>query len=112
MNEIDFAAPVPRGMAAVLRSRLSQPTVAKALLTAHRFTGPEALECGIANELVDGQGAKDEALLSLRRAVQVASAQVHRAKSGVRPLSLSVLPNPPIIFMSLMEKTPTLVNRS
>ena len=75
MNELQFGAPLyvqasrsalhsafllimmtemyiysPAGMAAVLQARLTEPVVRKVMLTAHRYTAPEALASGLGSE--------------------------------------------------------------
>jgi len=51
MPEVDLALPVSEGMAALLRSNLADRAVHQALVTGHRFTGPEARAAGIAAEV-------------------------------------------------------------
>ena len=52
MPEVDLALPVSEKMAALLLSRLPRRTVAEALNTGRRFTGPDALAAGIADEIL------------------------------------------------------------
>jgi enoyl-CoA hydratase/carnithine racemase len=52
MPEVDLALPVSEKMAALLLARLPRPAIATSLTTAHRFTGPEALAAGIADEIL------------------------------------------------------------
>jgi len=47
MPEVDLALPVGNGMAALLSATLPAQAVHRALVTGHRFTGPEALAAGI-----------------------------------------------------------------
>lgn len=51
MPELDLALPVSEKMAQLLLTRLPRTAIARALNTAHRFTGPEALAAGIADEI-------------------------------------------------------------
>lgn len=44
MNELEFGAPLPVGMAAVLKQRLTPRQLADTMLTAKRWTAPEALK--------------------------------------------------------------------
>jgi enoyl-CoA hydratase/carnithine racemase len=50
MPEVDLALPVGPDMAALLSARLPAGAVHQALVTGHRFTGPEAVAAGIAAE--------------------------------------------------------------
>lgn len=77
-NEINFGAPLPEGMAAILRQRLTPGTLRKVMLTAHQFTGPEALDAGIVDEIVHGDS---EAVIS--RAIEIAQANIKHSASGV-----------------------------
>jgi len=79
MNEIEFGAPMPSAMAAVLNYKL--PTahiVRKATLDAHRFTPQELHELGVVDVLADG-GTEGV----LREAYKLAESKAPRAKSGV-----------------------------
>ena len=58
MPEVDLALPVSAKMAMLLQARLPKKAMHEALMTARRFTGPEALAAGIADELA----AEDEVL--------------------------------------------------
>ena len=51
MPEVDLGLPVGAGMAALLSATLPAPAVHRALVTGHRFTGPEALASGIVAEV-------------------------------------------------------------
>jgi len=52
MPELDLALPVSEKMAQLLLARLPRTAIVKALNTAHRFTGPEALTAGIVDEVL------------------------------------------------------------
>ncbi|GAA6033515.1 hypothetical protein JCM8097_001434 [Rhodosporidiobolus ruineniae] len=79
MNELQFGAPIPGGMALVLQSRLSPLVVRDVLLTAHRYTAPEALKVGIVDEVVEGEGSER----ALERAVECARERRGLASTGV-----------------------------
>lgn len=66
LNEIDIRIPLTDPMYAGVIAHIPQPTVAEALLTGRRFSGPEALAAGIADEL-----AGEEELLA--RAIEKAA---------------------------------------
>lgn len=78
MNELDFGAPLPIGMAAVLKQRLPPPTLRKVMLTAHRFTATEASEGGFVDEIVQGDGEA-----TIARALEVAEGFKKHSSSGV-----------------------------
>lgn len=44
MNELEFGAPLPVGMAAVLKQRLSPQNLALTMLTAKRWVAEESLK--------------------------------------------------------------------
>jgi enoyl-CoA hydratase/carnithine racemase len=104
MNELQFGAPLyvqasrsalhsafllimmtemyiysPAGMAAVLQARLTEPVVRKVMLTAHRYTAPEALASGLVDEIVPADGS--EAAISF--AITKAMGMAPLAESGV-----------------------------
>lgn len=70
-------------MAAVLRQRLSPQTLRRVMLTAHRFTGPEALDAGIVDEIVEGDGE-----MVIKRAIEIAEANIKHSASGVSSFSI------------------------
>ena len=69
----------PAGMAAVLQARLTEPVVRKVMLTAHRYTAPEALASGLVDEIVPADGS--EAAISF--AITKAMGMAPLAESGV-----------------------------
>ena len=75
MPEVDLALPVGNGMAALLSATLPAQAVHRALVTGHRFTGPEALAAGIVaatapeNEVLERAVAWAEPLASKSREV-------------------------------------------
>lgn len=52
MPELDLGMPVSEKMAQLLLARLPRTAIARALNTAHRFTGPDALAAGIVDEIL------------------------------------------------------------
>ena len=62
MPELDLGLPVSEKMAQLLLARLPRTAIARALDTAHRFTGPEALAAGIADEIGPAEGLLDAAV--------------------------------------------------
>ncbi|RUP47839.1 ClpP/crotonase-like domain-containing protein, partial [Jimgerdemannia flammicorona] len=53
-NEVDFGAPIPAGMMALMRHKLRPHTFRDMVLLGRRFNGPEALEHNIVDEIVKG----------------------------------------------------------
>jgi enoyl-CoA hydratase/carnithine racemase len=62
LPEADLGLPFTPGMNALLTARLSPPVAHRAMVTAHRFTGPEALTAGIVTDLAPEQDLLDRAL--------------------------------------------------
>jgi enoyl-CoA hydratase/carnithine racemase len=62
MPEVDLALPVSASMAALLSATLPAQAVHRALVTGHRFTGPEALAAGIAAETAPESEVLDRAV--------------------------------------------------
>lgn len=51
MNEVDVGVPVSRELYAAAASHIPHAALADALVTARRFTGPEALEAGVVDQV-------------------------------------------------------------
>lgn len=62
MPELDLGLPVSEKMAQLLLARLPRTAIARALDTAHRFTGPDALTAGIADEILPADELLDAAI--------------------------------------------------
>ena len=73
MPEIDLGLPVSEVMIDLLTARLPRTTMIRAINTGHRFTGPEAVAAGIADEAV----ALDEVL---PRALEFASSYAGKSR--------------------------------
>jgi enoyl-CoA hydratase/carnithine racemase len=76
LPEADLGLPFTPGMNALLTSRLSPPVAHRAMVTAHRYTGPEALASGIVAEL-----ASEEEVLD--RAVSLAAGLLGKPRPGL-----------------------------
>ena len=104
IQELDFGAPLPEGMAAVLKHRLPPATLRKVMFSAHRFTSPEALAAGIVDEIVDGDG---EAVIA--RALVVAQENAKHSTSGVSqplfPISLVGSTDSPLQVLQMIKET-------
>ena len=66
-------------MASVLNSRLTPQAMRKTMLTAHRWTAPEALAAGFVDEVVAGDGEA-----TITRALEFAETMKKHSASGVR----------------------------
>jgi enoyl-CoA hydratase/carnithine racemase len=62
LPEADLGLPFTAPMNALLTARLSPPVAHRAMVTAHRFTGPAALAAGIVTDLAPEQDLLDRAL--------------------------------------------------
>jgi len=79
MNEVEFGAPMPSSMAAVLNYKLPTSKIVRdATLDAHRFTPQELHGLGVVDVLAEG--GTDGVL---REAHKLAEAKAGRAKTGV-----------------------------
>ncbi|KAM0749675.1 ClpP/crotonase [Meredithblackwellia eburnea MCA 4105] len=77
MNELDFGAPLPSALGVLLRARLPPQTVRTMMLSAHRFTAPEALSGGVVDEVVEGDGEA-----TIKRAIELAGSHKKHSASG------------------------------
>lgn len=62
MPELDLGLPVSEKMAALLQARLPRTAIHRALMTAHRYTGAEALAAGIVDELAEADAVLSTAV--------------------------------------------------
>jgi enoyl-CoA hydratase/carnithine racemase len=62
LPEADLGIPFTPGMNALITSRLSPPTAHRAMVTGHRFGGPEALAAGIVSEVAPQDEVLDRAV--------------------------------------------------
>jgi enoyl-CoA hydratase/carnithine racemase len=76
LPEADLGIPFTPGMNALLTARLSPHVAHRAMVTAHRYTGPEALESGIIAELATEEEVVD-------RAVSLAAALAGKPRQGL-----------------------------
>ena len=70
LNEIDIKVPVSGPMTAGLSAQIPTSTLAEAMLTGRRFSGPEALDAGIVHQLADEDGVL---IAALERAAEMAT---------------------------------------
>jgi enoyl-CoA hydratase/carnithine racemase len=78
MNEVNFGAPIPIGMASVLKQRLRPDTLRDVMLTGKQYTAPQALAAGIIDEVVSGEGED-----VITRGLAIAEANKIHASTGV-----------------------------
>ncbi len=62
MPEVDLGLAVGPSMAELLSATLPAPAVHRALVTGHRFTGPDALDAGIVAEIAPEDEVLDRAV--------------------------------------------------
>jgi Delta3-Delta2-enoyl-CoA isomerase len=70
LNEAELGLPLTEQMAAAVLARLPRSAAMEAMLTARRYSGPEALAAGIVDELATADTMVD---VAVTRAAQVAS---------------------------------------
>jgi enoyl-CoA hydratase/carnithine racemase len=73
LPEADIGIPFTRGMSALIQARLTPQTAHRAMTTAHRFGGSDALAAGIVDSAVDEESVRGTA---------VEMAAVHAGKAG------------------------------
>lgn len=85
LNEIEFGAPVPNGMMAVLRTVTNEPTVIrKIVLEGHRFGAKEALQHKLIDVIADGPGYEGSEG-TLKKSIELAMALRSRTlKNGYK----------------------------
>ncbi|WFD23996.1 hypothetical protein MEQU1_002693 [Malassezia equina] len=76
MNEIEFGAPIPRGMLGAIQSVATKAAQRKLLLEAHRFTATDAQAYGLVHATADGTEA------TLQKALELAAHIRSRAAKG------------------------------
>lgn len=83
LPEADLGLPFTPGMNALLTARLSPPVAHRAMVTAHRFTGAEALAAGIVTDLAPEQDLLD-------RAVTLATDLAGKPRHGIGAIKRNV----------------------
>ncbi len=91
VNELLLRMRFTPGMQALLSSRLPIPTARKAILTAHRFAGPEALAGGIADALHSEQQLVPSAIELARSLAATAHPTLGILKEDLFPGALAAL---------------------
>lgn len=73
LPEADLGIPFSPGMSALVQARLAPPAAHEAMVTARRWTGPDALAAGIVDAVGDADGL-------LRAATELARSRIAHAK--------------------------------
>lgn len=76
LPEVDLGMPFTEGMNALIPAMIPARTAHRAMVTGHRYTGTEALESGIVDELAPEDGV-------LPRAIEVAQSLAGKAGPGI-----------------------------
>ncbi|MFW0796061.1 enoyl-CoA hydratase/isomerase family protein [Gordonia sp. CPCC 205515] len=84
LPEAALGMPFTRGMASLLRTRLSDPTATTAMLTSHRYGGAEAAAAGIVSEAVDADQLRSRAAELLAERAPLAGPNLGAIKRGLR----------------------------
>jgi len=91
VNEVLLQLPLAPGMQAILEARLPAPTARRAILTAHRFNGPEAVAGSIADETHDADNLRPRAIELARSLAPTASPVLGRLKEDLYAGTLAML---------------------
>ena len=83
LPEADLGLPFTPGMNALIVARLSPPVAHRAMVTGHRFPGPEALAGGIVTEL-----AAEDAVVD--RAVELAAGLAGKPRPGIAAIKRGI----------------------
>ncbi|NMO01063.1 enoyl-CoA hydratase/isomerase family protein [Gordonia sp. TBRC 11910] len=84
LPEAQLNMPFTRGMASLLRTKLSDVTATEAMLTSRRYGADDALAAGIVDETVDVAGLLDRARAVASERLPLASANLGVIKAGLR----------------------------
>lgn len=94
LPEAQLNMPFTRGMAALLRTRLSDVTATEAMLTSRRYGGSDALVAGIVDEAVDAADLLQRARSVAAERRALAGTNLGVIKAGLRQPLLSDLATP------------------
>ena len=83
VNEVLLKLPLAPGMQAIIEARLPAPTARRAILTAHRFNGPEAIAGSIADEIHNTDDLRPRAIELARSLLPTASPALGRLKEDL-----------------------------
>jgi enoyl-CoA hydratase/carnithine racemase len=91
VNEVLLQLPLAPGMQAILQARLPAPTTRRAILTAHRFNGPDAVAGSIADEIHDADNLRPRAIELARSLAPTAAPVLGRLKEDLYAGTLATL---------------------
>lgn len=91
LPEVLLGMPFPHGMAAILRDRVPNATLATAMLTARRYGAAEALAGGIVDEIVDVDQLLDRAREVARERAQFTGPNITAVKQSLHLHALAEL---------------------
>lgn len=93
MNEIEFGAPVPLGLVAVIEAKMpTSNSVVKCLTEAHRFGAKESLELGIVHAIVPEPEVLQESLkLAFDKSIRAATGVLGMIKESVYRETINIL---------------------
>jgi enoyl-CoA hydratase/carnithine racemase len=91
VNEVLLQLPLAPGMQAILQARLPAPTARRAILTAHRFNGPDAVAGSIADEIHDADNLRPRAIELARSLAPTAAPVLGRLKEDLYAGTLATL---------------------
>ncbi|MDQ1661352.1 MAG: Delta3-Delta2-enoyl-CoA isomerase [Blastococcus sp.] len=95
LPEADIGIPFTRGMSALIQARLTPQTAHRAMTTAHRFGGSDALAAGIVDSAVDEESVRGTA---------VEMAAVHAGKAGTTLATIKARMYEPVLAL-LRDRT-------
>jgi enoyl-CoA hydratase/carnithine racemase len=95
LPEADIGIPFTRGMSALIQARLTPQTAHRAMTTAHRFGGSDALAAGIVDSAVDEESVRGTA---------VEMAAVHAGKAGTALATIKARMYEPVLAL-LRDRT-------
>ncbi|WP_026919561.1 enoyl-CoA hydratase/isomerase family protein [Gordonia shandongensis] len=91
LPEAALNMPFPRGMAALIRTRVPDATATEAMLTSRRYGGADAVTAGIVEEAVESERLLDRAREVARERAPLAGENLGTIKRGLRQALLADL---------------------
>jgi len=91
VNEVLLQLPLAPAMQSLLQARLPAPTARRAILTAHRFDGPEAVAGSIADEIHEADALRPRAVELAHSLAPTAAPVLGRLKEDLYAGTLAML---------------------
>ncbi len=91
VNELLLGMNLPAGMAAILQTKLAPGVVHRAVTQAHRFDGPEAVSCGIADGAVEESAVLSDAIARAASLAHTASPTLTALKRRLHGPAIDLL---------------------